>query len=60
MNVEVMRFPPQGTKVLWADRAGVLHARRYCETVSETLTPRIGPHDDEPRCDACCADLVES
>ena len=59
MNVEVMRFPPPGTKVLYADRNGVLHARPYCDTSTEALAPRIGPSDDEPRCAVCCADLVE-
>jgi hypothetical protein len=59
MNVEVTRVPPAGTKVLWADRSGVLHARSYCDTVSEALIPRIGPRDDEPRCLACCHNLIE-
>ena len=59
MDVEVVRLPPPGTKVLWADREGVLHARSFCYTVNEALTPRLGPRDDEPRCEVCCADLIE-
>jgi hypothetical protein len=59
MNVEVIRMPKPGTKVLYADRTGMLHARPTCATVSEALTPRIGPRDDEPRCQACCHNLIE-
>ena len=52
MNVEVTRLPPMGTKVLYADGAGVLHARPYCETVAgKTLTPRIPPRAGKIRCE---------
>jgi hypothetical protein len=56
----VMRFPSPGAKVLYADQQGVLHARPTCRTVDYELAARIDPGDDEPRCKACCDDLVET